>query len=115
LILTVLPVHPDDENVTLPLDFLMVIVKEAPLVPLTVCELGDTWICPLLLEAAVIVPWPEALVRFTLMVPEPLLTTFNGLGLAFNVHGAGVGVGFAVAVGVGVGVGYAVGVGVGVG
>src|SRR5262252_3576285 len=105
LTVTVLLVHPEDVKLTLPADFLTVTVKEAPDDPLTVCELGDTWICPPLLDAAVIVPCPEAFVRFTLIVPEPLLITFNGSGLALNVHGTGVGVGFGVAVPVGVGVG----------
>ena len=108
-------VHPEEENVTLPLLFLTVTVKLAGEVPLTSCDVGVTWICPPLLEVAVMVPEPLALVRFTLMLPEAKSTTFNGSGLAFNRHGPGVGVGVAVAVAVGVGVGYAVGVAVGVG
>jgi len=51
-----------DEKVTLPLVFLTEIVKLAVLEPLTVAEDGETWICPLLLEAAVIVPDPLKLV-----------------------------------------------------
>ena len=112
---TVLLVHPLDAKVMLPSCFLTVTVKETLDVPLTVCELGVTCICPLLLEFAVIVPEPVAFVRFTLMFAEPSLATLSGSGLAFNRHGPGVGVGVGVAVGVGVGVGYAVGVGVGVG
>ena len=114
LTVTVLPVHPVDAKVTLPAAFLTVTVKEALDVPLTICELGDTWICPLLLEVAVIVLEPVAFVRFTLMLPEPKLTTFNGSGLAFNRH-APVGVGPGVTVPVGVGEGYGVPVPVGVG
>jgi len=114
---TVLLEHPADAKVMLPSCFLTVTVKETLDVPPTVCELGVTCICPPLLDVAVIVPEPVALVRFTLMFAEPSLATFNGSGLAFNRHGpgVGVGVGVGVAVGVGVGVGYAVGVGVGVG
>ncbi len=108
---TVLPVHPDDAKLILPLAFLTVTVKEALDAPTTIFELGVTWICPPLLDVAVIVPEPVAFVRLTFMVPEPLLTTLNGSGLAFNTQGAGVGV--AVAVAVGVGLGYAVGVGLG--
>jgi len=115
LTVTVVLAHPDDVKVTLPAAFLTVTVKEALDVPLTICELGVTWICPLLLDEALMVPEPEALVRFTRRIPEPSLTTFNGSGVALNVQGAGVGVGLGVTVPVGVGVAYGVAVGVGVG
>jgi len=115
LTVTVLLVHPAEVKVTLPAAFLTVTVNEAPDDPLTTCELGVTWICPLLLDEALMVPEPEAFARFTLMFPEALLTTFNGSGVALRLQGAGVGVGVGIAVGVAVGVGYAVGVAVGVG
>src|SRR5215471_15855153 len=101
LTVTVLLVQPEDVKLTLPADFLTVTVKEVLDDPLTVCEPGVTWICPPLLDVAVIVPCPDAFVRLTLIVPEPLLTTFNGSGLALKVHGTGVGVGFGDAVPVG--------------
>ncbi len=47
-----------DVNVTLPLDLLTETVKLTELEPLTVVELGTTWICPLLLDVAVSVPLP---------------------------------------------------------
>ena len=105
LTFTVLLVHPDDVKLMLPSCFLTVTVKETLAVPLTPCELGVTCICPPLLDVAVMVPEPVAFVRFTLMVADPSLATFNGSGLAFNTHGPGVGVGVGVAVAVGVGVG----------
>lgn len=53
----------DEENVTLPLCFLTVIVNVAEFVPVTLAEDGETWICPLLLELALIVPLPLKLFR----------------------------------------------------
>ena len=90
---------------TVPAAFLTVIVKVALDDPVTSCELGVTWICPLLLDEAVIVAVPEAFARFTRMLPEPSATTSNGSGLASNPHAIGVGVGFGFTVPVGVGVG----------
>ena len=58
-------------KVTLPLVLFTVTVKVAAAVPLTLLELGVTWICPLLLDVAVIVPVPVTLFRFTLTVFEP--------------------------------------------
>lgn len=107
--------HPDDAKVTLPEAFLTVTVKTALDDPLTIWVLGVTWICPLLLEVAVIVAEPEAFARFTRMVPEPSLITFNVSGLAFNPHAIGVGDGFGLTDPVGVGEGYGVAVAVGVG
>lgn len=110
--------HPVDANVTLPLCFFTVTLKFTDALPLTVTDVGVTWICPVLLDVAVRVPEPVALFRWTLIFPEPSLTTVNELsGLDDRVQAAGVGVAVGVGVGyaVGVGVGYAVGVGVGVG
>jgi hypothetical protein len=97
--------------VTLPLALFTVTVNIAPPVPVTFFEAGVTWICPPLLDVALIVPAPVAFVRFTVTVFAPLLTIVNDAGLAFNAHCKGV----AVAVGCAVGEGAAVGVAVGVG
>jgi hypothetical protein len=47
-----------DEKVTAPLCFFTVMVKVTELLPVTLCEPGVTWICPLLLEVAAMVPEP---------------------------------------------------------
>ena len=108
--------QPDDENVTEPDALLTVTVNDVAAVPLTVREAGVIFICPELLEVALMVPVPVTFVRFTLTAAEPLLTIVTELG-AFNRQGGGVGVGVGVGDGltVGVGEGFAVGVGVGVG
>jgi len=124
----VVAVQPVAVNVTLPLCLLTVTLKTAAAVPVTLFDVGDTWIWALLLDVPVIVPAVVTLVRLTLTFIEPLLRMLNDVGFATNEHSpAGVGLGLApgdglapgvgvgVAVGVGVGVGYAVGVGVGVG
>jgi hypothetical protein len=48
----------DDEIFTLPLCFFTLIVNVALPLPETVTEAGSTWICPLLLEDALIVALP---------------------------------------------------------
>jgi len=61
----------DDEKVTLPFCFLTLMVKLAGLDPDTEAEPGDTWIWPLLLELAEIVPLPLKLFSRTEIVPDP--------------------------------------------
>ncbi len=79
--LTVCEPH-DDENVTLPSDFFIVMVKVAELPPVTLADDGETCICPLLLGVAVMVAVPLKFAKCTLTVPSPLLTIVIALGLA---------------------------------
>lgn len=53
----------EDERVTAPFCFFTVIVKVTELLPVTFCEPGITWICPLLLDVAVMVSEPLKLSR----------------------------------------------------
>jgi hypothetical protein len=110
---TVTVCEPHDENVTLPLTFLTVIVKLVEFVPVTLTEAGDTCIWPLLLEVAVMVALPLLLLRCALTVTEPFSAIVIEVGLTEIEHGTGVGVDAGVGDAEGVGVGDEEGVGVG--
>ena len=105
----------NEEKATLPLVFLTVIVNDAELEPETVADPGATWIWPLLLEVAVIVPLPLKLISCTLTVAEPFSDIVSELALADSEQGVGGGVGEVPGVGDvdGVGDGLPVGSGVG--